>query len=149
MIVVDASVAVKWYLSEINSRDAVALLTMDEKLVGPSLIRYEVASALVRSHRRGDIDNTQLHSLCSRWLSTLERNVLRLIYQPEDLLRATKLASEIGHPLADCLYLALAERLAAPLVTADAVFFEKVGGSFSFVNLLSASPRRLQETSTL
>lgn len=142
MIVVDASVAVKWLLNEVNSRDAVALLAMDEKLVGPTLIRYEVAGALVRAHRRGDIDRQLLVSLSDRWLATLERNVVRLLFLPDDLTRATVVASEIGHPLADCLYLAMAERLAAPLVTADAVFFEKVKNAFPFVNLLSV-PRNL------
>jgi len=147
VIVVDASVAVKWFLSEINSRDAVALMTMEEKLVGPTLIRYEVAGALVRAHRRGDIDSEQLESLCNRWLATLERNVLRSVYQPDDLLRATVLASEIGHPLADCLYLAMAERLTAPLVTADQVFYEKVRERFAFVNLLASAPRSLPSAS--
>lgn len=143
MIVVDASVAVKWFLSETNSRDAVTLLTMDEKLIGPTLVRYEVAGALVRAHRRGDLDKKQLESLCNRWISTLDRNVVRLIHEPMDLLRASSLAASIGHPLADCLYLAVAERLAAPLVTADEVFCEKVQRKFPFVNLLSDASRSL------
>lgn len=139
MIVTDASVAVKWFLSEVNSREAVALLTMGEKLFGPTLILYEVASALVRAHRRGDIDARQLESLCHRWMFTLERNVIRLVSEDEDILRATVLASELDHPFADCLYLAVAERLSAPLVTADAVFFDKVREHFSFVNLLATA----------
>lgn len=144
MIVVDASVAVKWFLSETNSRDAVALLSMDEKLVGPTLARFEVAGALVRSQRRGDIDGKQLELLSNRWVSTLDRNVLRMIYDPTDLLRASSLAASIGHPFADCLYLALAERLQSPLVTADEIFCKKVQRKFPFVNLLADASGNLR-----
>jgi predicted nucleic acid-binding protein len=38
MIVVDASVAVKWFLNESQSKEAIDLLTMEEKLVGPILV---------------------------------------------------------------------------------------------------------------
>ena len=37
-----------------------------------------------------------------------------------------RLAIEIGHPAYDCIYLALARRLGAPLVTADMRFVNRV-----------------------
>ena len=39
------------------------------------------------------------------------------------------MAHELGHPVYDCLYLALAEREQALVVTADRVFAARVGGS--------------------
>ena len=40
-------------------------------------------------------------------------------------------AHELGHPVYDCLYLALAEREQALVVTADRVFAARVGGGLS------------------
>ena len=42
---------------------------------------------------------------------------------------AFEMAHELGHPVYDCLYLALAEREQALVVTADRVFAARVGGS--------------------
>jgi predicted nucleic acid-binding protein len=43
---------------------------------------------------------------------------------------------ELSHPLQDCLYLALAERLGAPLVTADKKFVAKARASHTLVRVL-------------
>ena len=48
MIVVDASVATKWFLPEPDSEDALGVLTSGLKLVGPTLAKYEVAAAFYR-----------------------------------------------------------------------------------------------------
>ena len=137
MIVVDASVAVKWFLNEPFSDDAIALLSMDEKLLGPQLAAYEVAGAFVRARRRGDITDAELTGFTNRWIATIAANILFLNYVPDDLHRASALAAALAHPLADCVYLAMAERLNAPLVTADMVFFEKVASGFPFVNFVA------------
>ncbi|MEZ6104432.1 MAG: type II toxin-antitoxin system VapC family toxin [Pirellulaceae bacterium] len=137
MIAVDASIAVKWYLHEPFSEEAIAVLTMDEKLVAPSLAIYEVAGAFVRARRRGDIDETDLADCISRWNLAIESRVVSLEQELQDVLRASELAVSIGHPLADCVYLAMAERLNAPLVTADAVFCDKLGSQFPFVHFVA------------
>ena len=48
MIVVDASVAVKWFLVEAGSEAAPALLETESEIVGPDLLLIEVAGAIVR-----------------------------------------------------------------------------------------------------
>ena len=125
MIVVDASVAVKWFLKEKYSDHAITLLTLQHKLVGPTLAMYEVASAFSRALKRGDIDTDEATNCRDRWLYAIKSSVLRLEHDNRDIVRASELAAKLAHPFADCVYLALAERLDATLVTADAVFIEK------------------------
>ena len=59
------------------------------------------------------------------WLQTRRDGVIGLVAEEADLVTALGLAMELSHPLQDCLYLALAERLGAPLVTADKKFVVK------------------------
>ena len=48
-----------------------------------------------------------------------------LISEVQDFPAALELSLKLNHPLQDCLYLALAERLDATLVTADERFVAK------------------------
>jgi predicted nucleic acid-binding protein len=48
MIVVDASVIVKWFIPEAGTEPAKALLAEADELIAPELARIEVASALIR-----------------------------------------------------------------------------------------------------
>jgi hypothetical protein len=50
------------------------------------------------------------------------------------------------HPFQDGPYLALAERLKAPLVTADPKFFERTAGLYTRVTPLVAEFRRTRAT---
>lgn len=137
MIVVDASVAVKWFLNEAYSKDALALLSADEKLIAPQLVAYEVAGAFVRARRRGDIDDVELEEIIQSWTAAIDASILYVQYEAKDVHRASTLASEIGHTIADCVYLAMAERFNAPLITADKVFYEKVASDFRYVNFIA------------
>ena len=65
LIVVDASVAVKWALKEADSEAAAALLDDDDPLLAPELLRIEGASAITRAGRSG----SALPSPTSRTLS--------------------------------------------------------------------------------
>jgi predicted nucleic acid-binding protein len=53
-IVIDASVALKWVLAEVNTDAADALLA--EELIAPSLWLIEAANAMWRRSRRGEFD---------------------------------------------------------------------------------------------
>jgi len=46
MIVVDASVAMKWFLNDQDSSQALGLFHQSYKLVAPELIRIEVLAAI-------------------------------------------------------------------------------------------------------
>jgi predicted nucleic acid-binding protein len=115
-IVVDASVAVKWVLDETGSEAADALL--DHDLIAPVLWLAEAANALWRRARIGDITAGQANA---RLAELLDAPVASLPIEPY-LERALRLAMEIGHPLYDCLYLAVALHHDTHVVTADRRF---------------------------
>jgi predicted nucleic acid-binding protein len=128
MIVVDATVAAKWYLNEAGSQRALGLLASGEDLFAPDLINAEVTGAIVRRHRIGGITRVEAEALVLDW----KRDFGKIEIEPwQDLLDdAVALALTISHSLLDCIYLACAKRLAAPLLTAD----EKLhrGGSLAY-----------------
>lgn len=126
MIVVDASVAAKWLLDEPDASQALELLHQNSgRLVAPSLIRIEVANALVRPLRVGVLTATRVQVLCSAWDQMLEDGVLALTPSDQLFDHAVQLAVQIRHPVPDCLYLALAVELDASLVTADGPMYER------------------------
>ena len=116
-IVVDASVAVKWVLHEIGSDAADALLDHDG-LIAPSIWRAEVMNALLRRARMAEITAKE----ASERLSELENAPVASVPFEPHLDRALKLATEIRHPISDCLYLALAVHHDTHVVTADRRF---------------------------
>ena len=55
---------------------------------------------------------------------------------PDLLVRAANLALELGHPLKDCVYLALAMDLDCKLITCDAKFASKASVKWGNVQVL-------------
>ena len=116
-IVVDASVAVKWVLRESDSDAADALLDHHD-LMAPVLWLAEAANALWCRARIGEITADEADQRISELLNApvaspaIERH----------LGPALRLATEIGHPVYDCLYLALALHHDTHVVTADRRF---------------------------
>ena len=94
--VVDASVAVKWLVTEAFSAEATRLLDAGLTLIAPELLFAEAANALWAICRRGDIAS------------------------------ASRLAIDLDHPVYDCFYLALAVQEQYPVVTADRRFYDAV-----------------------
>jgi predicted nucleic acid-binding protein len=115
-VVIDASVALKWVLDEPGREAADALL--DEELVAPALWLLEAANALWRRARRGELTDAEAKA------RLLELRNAPVTTSPieDDLIAAADLASALGHPVYDCLYLAAAIREDAYVVTADSWF---------------------------
>ena len=113
-LVVDASVALKWVVEEEGSEAALALKGRD--LAAPSLLRVEAANALRTLAARRAITPAAALNL----LSLLQEAPVTVV-EPDDALerRALEIALELGHPVYDCVYLALAEGMGRQLVTAD------------------------------
>jgi predicted nucleic acid-binding protein len=124
IIVIDASVAVKWVLREVNSGAADALLD-DHDLIAPVLWLAEAGNALWRRQRIGEITADEADVRLSALLNA------PLTSQPLEpiLPAAVKIAIEIGHPIYDCLYLALAQRHQTHVITADRRFVSAVNSS--------------------
>ena len=136
MIVVDASIAAKWYLNEPGSTEAAALLTSAAILIAPALIRVEVNGAILRRFREGKLSLERAQEACALWDSDLATGAIRLV--PDDILivPARALAFQIRHTIQDCLYLAAAvDADGARLVTADPTFHARAAPVFPFVDL--------------
>jgi predicted nucleic acid-binding protein len=114
-IVVDASVAVGWFLPEGYSAAATALREQDAQLIAPSLIAAEIGNAMWKAARRGNIQGADAIIAIETALIWFES----LIPIEELRIRALALALDLKHPIYDCFYLALAERENCPVVTAD------------------------------
>ena len=136
MMVLDASVAVKSYLQEAGTEAAIELLTGTAKLLAPELIRLEVAGALCRRVRKGELEAGEAEERCRHWLSELDKGLFVLTADRELLPEAIALATKLKHTLHDCLYLAVAIRSHAPLITADHTFCERARPLYKKVTLL-------------
>jgi predicted nucleic acid-binding protein len=112
------------------------LMVGPEQLYAPELIRLEVLAAFTRRVRREESTVEEARSRRQDWLRHLHEGVVALIPESEVLQDATELSLQVRHPLQDCLYLAVALRFNAPLVTADKSFQERAAGVYAGVSLL-------------
>jgi predicted nucleic acid-binding protein len=140
MIVVDASVIVKWFIPEVGADRAKALLVTGDELIAPELARIEVASAMVRKGLREELASADVESTLRAWFRALADGQVFLLPNADDLEAAAKLALELQHPLPDCLYLAAAERLGVALITADRAFVRRAHQRSHLVQLLEPPP---------
>ncbi len=122
MKIVDASVAIKWLLPEPDADHADALLESQEELAAPALIRVEVAAAIARKVRMKEIVPRDGGNAFEIWRRCITAGVIALVPDEAHIQSAWKIATKLGHPLQDCLYLAVAESLGAVLITADRKF---------------------------
>jgi predicted nucleic acid-binding protein len=129
-VVVDASVALKWVLDEPGSDAAAALL--NEDLVAPALWLVEAANALWRRARRGEISRDE----AMERLSELYNAPVTTTSIEDDLVAAGELANALGHPVYNCVYLALARRENTWVITADRRFHAVVDQSADFRGLV-------------
>ena len=121
--VVDASVAVKWMVEEDLSSESASLLDAGLTLQAPELLFAEAANALWAMHRRGDIDGDALADA----IDLLRAAPIATPLPMRQLAAAaTRLATDLRHPVYDCFYLALAIHEQHPVVTADTRFHDTV-----------------------
>ncbi len=134
--IVDASVAVKWFLQEPGSIAARAVLTREGSLVAPDRLLLEVANVLRRKERRGELTAEHVDRATAR-LSSFFHEIL-----PTDplLASAVGLSRRLDHPVYDCVFLAAAMEPATRLITADGHFHRKLGAFGEIVELLQADP---------
>ena len=138
MTVVDASVAVKWFFPEPGAEASQELLAVAGGLAGPALLRVEVTAAITRKVRLQEIQASEAERAIGLWFRAIADGVVALMPDEVDLPKAVPLALRMRHPLQDCLYLALAQRLGASLVTADPKFAGRASEVYSKVHLLPA-----------
>jgi predicted nucleic acid-binding protein len=125
-LIVDASVALKWFLKdETQWIEAKALLDEPEGLIAPELIIAEVCNAAWRGVRANRMLQEQAEGI-ARSLP----NLFTLLVPTSGLAeQAVVMSGRLDHPVYDCFYLALADARHVPLVTADARFLRRLEGT--------------------
>jgi predicted nucleic acid-binding protein len=113
--VVDASVAVKWVIPEVLSAEADRVRDGDDAVLAPDLLLVEVANALWKKTAAKEISPREADTA----FDLLRRSGIDLRPTAPLLPRALEVARSLGHPVYDCVYLALAEREGMAFVTAD------------------------------
>ncbi len=114
-LVIDASVACKWFIGEPRADRAEELLAGDETLIAPDLIIPEVCHVARLKLRRSEITADQASAMVDGLPELLDETVPAV----QLAARALAIASALAHPAYDCFYLALAELRDTRLVTAD------------------------------
>lgn len=118
-MIIDASVAVKWIVSEEDSGAALALIGGDH--AAPTFMVTELGNALWKKMRKGELDPA--HSFDEQLVGIGE--LVHLVPDNQFVPRALVLANELDHAIYDCIYLAMAEQFADNLLTADLKFLRK------------------------
>jgi predicted nucleic acid-binding protein len=121
-VVVDASVAVKWFVPEIHSSAAACLLDPAIVLYAPDLINPEFGNTLWKKVRRAELARHEAEEILDAF------GAVPLEIRPSSVLLpgAFELAVALDRSIYDCLYLALAVAEKCALVTADAKFHSVV-----------------------
>lgn len=124
-LVVDASVALKWFVEEDGTRQAAAILAGTELLIAPDLIVAEVCNAGWRAVRAGTMLPAQ-HDHAAARLALAFDELLPLAPLAGE---AVALSRELAHPVYDCFYLVLAGERGTRMVTADRRLLNRIAGT--------------------
>jgi predicted nucleic acid-binding protein len=125
-LIVDASVALKWFLlDEPHAGQALAIVRDEASLIAPDILIAEVCNAAWRSAKLGRLHRDQVDEIAAN----LPRFFDLLVSATGLARRAVAIAGQLDHPVYDCLYLALAEAEQIDLVTADLQLLNKVRAS--------------------
>ena len=122
--VVDASVAFAWFAAVPGFEQAAWLLEPASAavLLAPDLVLVELVNAGWKSLRLGAITAEQFQMLAHLGADPFSH----LVPSTALLARAAHWCLELDHPPYDCLYMALAERERATLITADQRLLRKL-----------------------
>lgn len=122
ILVIDASVAVKWYVAEDEHEKAKHLLLTGIELLAPDLLWAETANVLRRKARMGEMSQEQ----AVEGVRSLAISIHQFLPSGDLVEHALDLSVRLDHSVYDCMYLAAA--LASEsrnLVTEDAKFAAK------------------------
>lgn len=119
IVVVDASIAIKWYVDEVHTSDAEQLIDGRFELHAPELILSEFGNILWKKCRNDDLDEIVAMSA----IASIGSQSINLHSHAALLRPAFVGAQETGQSVYDWTYLALAISLDCKFVTADRKFY--------------------------
>lgn len=146
IVLVDASVAIKWVVAETESSQAAALLydavQAQHRIVGPPHLKSEVINAVYRRTLRGRPEEGQLaFSLAAEAVAAFLSFPLTILEPAELYQQGFQLAHRFGlRTICDSLYIALAVLLEAPLWTADQRLLNSLGPDSPYVRSITLYP---------
>ncbi len=125
MIVVDASVGLKWIFPiEEGSKEAISLIEKvikeEEVLAVPDIFYYEIANALV--YKTG----LEVGKVIGGFKEIYDAETEIISLNEEDFITALKFAKEYKITLYDASYVTLAKKLNCDFLTADKTLVEKL-----------------------
>jgi predicted nucleic acid-binding protein len=135
LLVLDANIAVKLVCIEPGYQATLERLQSEVKLVAPEWVMIESGHAIRRKSLSGEFDTLEAQRLLSLIPSFFET-----LYRDGQLVEpAMALSFELDHWIYDCIYLACALDIGAPMLTADRKFWNaaKRGGYEDVVELLT------------
>lgn len=135
--VIDASVALKLVLVE-EGRESVKALLGATIGTAPDLFRIEVANGIAKRVKAGQMSPEEAEPA----LQLVLQSVSDLASSAPLIRDAMQIALQLAHPVADCVYLALARSLGCELVTADEKFaaLARAAGHVEVVRLSEVRP---------
>lgn len=136
--VCDSSLLFKLIVAEPDSAHANSFVRAVRVIV-PDFVFLEIGNALWTRIRRRELDFRQ----AKRLVDELRDLGFETLQSGPFVDRALEIASSIDHPIYDCLYLAIAESLTTPFVTAD----RRLTAAVRRAALNTADVRMLSETS--
>lgn len=131
-LVVDANVAVKWFVKQPDSVKARVIADSDDALLAPDFIIAEVGSALWRHVKVKEIS---LDDAIEAVADLLPHLLTEIVSSTPLSAAALRMAAALDHSVYDCLYAALALERRATFVTDDRRFAEKLRASRRLSNV--------------
>jgi predicted nucleic acid-binding protein len=114
-LVIDSSVAVKWFVPEVLSDQAARILDNSYELLAPDLLVSELGNVLWKKIRRGEIEIGEAREI----LAAFRRVPLEILPGLDLVEAALEIAAAHGRTLYDASYVALAVARNCPFITAD------------------------------
>ncbi len=115
----DASVVVKLVVMEAGTAESLVAFERPIRWLAPRLMTVEVASALRQKVAGQVLSAVDASAALAAMLDAVADGVIELADDEALVSGALNLALSLEHKVPDCLYLALAEREGALLVSAD------------------------------
>lgn len=112
IVIVDTSIAIKWFAPEDDSELADKLI--GSGLIAPDFLLAELGNVLWKKARIGQMEPDQAHAA----LGSVSA-VVSLLPMISFIPTAFEIALELNRPVYDCIFIAVATAYDDPLVTAD------------------------------
>jgi hypothetical protein len=121
-LIVDASVAAKWFIEEEHSEAALSVLDEKHQLHAPDFLLLEINATIWKWIRRNAISLSEANDV---WIAFRQYPIQ---YHPFASLLDTAfaIANQTGRSVYDCLYIALAAVIKGGMVTADRALYDAV-----------------------